>query len=57
VTSLALIPLRSGQRRRRVGVWHAGAGFARRAPLHSGMGTDFLARIGELVSAALSRLK
>jgi uncharacterized protein YigA (DUF484 family) len=24
---------------------------------HSGMGTDFLARIGELVSAATSRLK
>jgi uncharacterized protein YigA (DUF484 family) len=24
---------------------------------HSGMGTDFLARIGELVSAATSRMK
>ena len=24
---------------------------------HSGMGTDFLARIGDLASAALSRLK
>jgi hypothetical protein len=24
---------------------------------HSGMGTDFLARLGELASAALSRLK
>ena len=58
VSSLALIPLRGGT---------AGANapafgllvLASPDPhrFHSGMGTDFLARIGELVSAATSRLK
>ena len=59
VTSLALIPLRSE---------HGGGGLAPAFGLlvlgspdahrfHSGMGTDFLSRIGDLASAALSRLR
>ncbi len=59
VTSLALIPLRSE---------HSGGGLAPAFGLlvlgspdahrfHSGMGTDFLSRIGDLASAALSRLR
>jgi uncharacterized protein YigA (DUF484 family) len=61
-SSLALIPLRSGE----AGGVGAGAGEifgmlvlasmdAQR--FHSGMGTDFLSRIGEVASAALGRLR
>ena len=58
VTSLALIPLRGGA----PGSMTPAFGLlvlASPVPhrFHSGMGTDFLARIGELVSAATSRLK
>jgi uncharacterized protein YigA (DUF484 family) len=58
VTSLALIPLRGGA----TGSLTPAFGMLVLASpdphrFHSGMGTDFLARIGELVSAATSRLK
>ena len=58
VTSLALIPLRGGA----AGSMTPAFGLLVLASpdphrFHSGMGTDFLARIGELVSAATSRLK
>jgi hypothetical protein len=58
VSSLALIPLRGGS----AGASTPAFGLLVLASpdphrFHSGMGTDFLARIGELVSAALSRLK
>jgi len=58
VTSLALIPLRGGE----VGSMSPAFGMLVLASpdahrFHSGMGTDFLARIGDLASAALSRLK
>ena len=58
VSSLALIPLRGGA----AGAATPAFGLLVLASpdphrFHSGMGTDFLARIGELVSAALSRLK
>jgi uncharacterized protein YigA (DUF484 family) len=58
VTSIALIPLREGPT---AGVTPAfgmlvlASGDAQR--FTSGMGTDFLARIGELASAALARLR
>ena len=59
VTSLALIPLRgaamAGLPSPAFGLLVLASPDAHR--FHSGMGTDFLARIGELVSAALSRLK
>jgi uncharacterized protein YigA (DUF484 family) len=58
VTSLALIPLRggaTGSMTPAFGLLVLASPDAHR--FHSGMGTDFLARIGELVSAALSRLK
>ena len=58
VTSLALIPLRggaTGSLTPAFGLLVLASPDAHR--FHSGMGTDFLARIGELVSAALSRLK
>ena len=58
VTSLVLIPLRGGS------TGSAGPAFGMlvlASPdahrFHSGMGTDFLSRLGELASAALSRLK
>jgi uncharacterized protein YigA (DUF484 family) len=58
VTSLALIPLRNSSAG---GVTPAFGLLVLASPdphrFHSGMGTDFLARIGELVSAATSRLK
>ena len=58
VSSLALIPLRGGA----AGAATPAFGLLVLASpdphrFHSGMGTDFLARIGDLVSAALSRLK
>ena len=58
VTSLALIPLRGGE----IGSMSPAFGMLVLASpdahrFHSGMGTDFLARIGDLASAALSRLK
>jgi len=58
VTSLALIPLRggaAGSMTPAFGLLVLASPDAHR--FHSGMGTDFLARIGDLVSAALSRLK
>ena len=58
VTSLALIPLRggaTGSMSPAFGLMVLASPDAHR--FHSGMGTDFLARLGELVSAALSRLK
>jgi uncharacterized protein len=58
VTSLALIPLRSGvagSTAPAFGMLVLASGDAQR--FHSGMGTDFLARIGELASAALARLR
>ena len=58
VTSLALIPLRGGAPGSispAFGMLVLASPDAHR--FHSGMGTDFLARIGDLVSAALSRLK
>jgi uncharacterized protein YigA (DUF484 family) len=58
VTSLVLIPLRGGS----TGTTGPAFGMMVLASpdahrFHSGMGTDFLARLGELASAALSRLK
>ena len=59
VTSLALIPLRLeaavGGLAPAFGLLVLGSPDAHR--FHSGMGTDFLARIGELAAAALSRLR
>ena len=59
VSSLALIPLRGGDTAGALtpafGLLVLASPDAHR--FHSGMGTDFLARIGELASAALSRLK
>lgn len=59
VTSLALIPLRGlpqpGVAMPAFGMLILASPDAHR--FNSGMGTEFLARIGELVSAALSRLK
>ena len=58
ITSLALIPLRmgpSGSSAPAFGLLVLASGDAQR--FTSGMGTDFLARIGELASAALSRLR
>jgi hypothetical protein len=58
VTSLALIPLRGGSNGNTgpaFGMLVLASPDAHR--FHSGMGTDFLARLGELASAALSRLK
>ncbi|MDE2418395.1 MAG: DUF484 family protein [Burkholderiales bacterium] len=58
VTSLALIPLRNtadGANAPAFGMLVLASMDAQR--FHSGMGTDFLARIGELASAALSRLR
>ena len=59
VTSLALIPLRSEQNGGGLapafGLLVLGSPDAHR--FHSGMGTDFLSRIGDMASAALSRLR
>ena len=58
VTSLALIPLRlsvAGAVAPAFGMLVLGSPDAHR--YHSGMGTDFLARIGDLASAALFRLR
>ncbi len=58
ITSLALIPLRagpSGSTTPAFGLLVLASSDAQR--FTSGMGTDFLARIGELASAALSRLR
>jgi len=57
-SSVALIPLRSGE----AGSTAPAFGMLVLASMdaqrfHSGMGTDFLARIGEVASAALSRLR
>lgn len=54
VRSVAVIPLRRGAAPAAFGVLALGSGDARR--FHAGMGTDFLARIGETSSAALTRL-
>lgn len=57
-TSLALIALRggaAGSTNPAFGILVLASPDAQR--FHSGMGTDFLARIGDLASAALSRLK
>ena len=56
--SLALIPLRSGE----AGSTAPAFGMLVLASMdpqrfHGGMGTDFLSRIGEVASAALSRLR
>lgn len=55
ITSLALIPLRVGPSTPAFGLLVLASSDAQR--FTSGMGTDFLARIGELASAALSRLR
>ncbi len=58
VSSLALIPLRSGMAGSQApafGMLVLASSDAQR--FNSGMGTDFLARIGEIASAALSRLR
>lgn len=58
ITSLALIPLRAGPSGSTIpafGLLVLASGDAQRCV--SGMGTDFLARIGELASAALWRLR
>ena len=52
--SLALLPLRRGAAPEAFGVLVLGSADARR--FHAGMGTEFLARIGETASAALTRL-
>ena len=54
VRSVALIPLRRGAAPGAFGVLALGSADARR--FHDGMGTDFLSRIGETTSAALTRL-
>jgi uncharacterized protein YigA (DUF484 family) len=58
VSSLALIPLRNGVASSSApafGMLVLASSDAHR--FNSGMGTEFLARIGELASAALSRLR
>ncbi len=55
ITSLALIPLRVGPSTPAFGLLVLASSDAQR--FTSGMGTDFLSRIGELTSAALSRLR
>ena len=54
VRSVALIPLRRGAAPMAFGVLALGSADPRR--FHEGMGTDFLSRIGETSSAALTRL-
>jgi hypothetical protein len=54
IRSVAIVPLRRGAAPAAFGVLALGSADARR--FHAGMGTDFLARIGETASAALSRL-
>jgi uncharacterized protein len=54
VRSVALIPLHRGAAPKPFGLLALGSADARR--FHDGMGTDFLARIGENSSAALTRL-
>jgi uncharacterized protein YigA (DUF484 family) len=54
VRSVALIPLRRGAAPAAFGLLALGSADARR--FHEGMATDFLARIGETTSAALTRL-
>ncbi len=54
VRSVALIPLRRGAAPAAFGLLALGSADARR--FHDGMGIDFLARIGETSSAALTRL-
>lgn len=54
VRSIALIPLRRGAAPAVFGVLALGSADPRR--FHDGMGTDFLSRIGETSSAALTRL-
>jgi uncharacterized protein YigA (DUF484 family) len=54
IGSVALIPLRRGAAPAAFGLLALGSADARR--FHAGMGTDFLARIGETASAALTRL-
>ena len=54
VRSVALIPLRRGAAPAAFGVLALGSADPRR--FHDGMGTDFLSRIGETSSAALTRL-
>ncbi len=54
IRSVALIPLRRGAAPAAFGLLALGSADARR--FHEGMGTDFLARIGETSSAALTRL-
>jgi hypothetical protein len=53
--SLALIPLRAGAAPQAFGLLVLASGDAQR--FSADMGTDFLERIGELTSAALSRLR
>jgi len=53
--SLALIPLRSGAALDAFGMLVLASPDPQR--FNAGMGTDFLERIGELTSAALSRLR
>ncbi len=54
VRSVAVVPLRRGAAPAAFGVLALGSADPRR--FHAGMGTDFLARIGENSSAALTRL-
>ncbi len=54
VRSLAIVPLRRGAAPAAFGVLALGSADPRR--FHDGMGTDFLSRIGETSSAALTRL-
>ena len=54
VRSVALIPLRRGAAPDPFGLLALGSAAPRR--VHDGMGADFLARIGENASAALTRL-
>ena len=54
VRSIALIPLHRGASAEAFGVLALGSADARR--FHEGMGTEFLSRIGETASAALTRL-
>ena len=54
IRSVAIVPLRRGAAPAAFGVLALGSGDARR--FHPGMGIDFLARIGETASAALTRM-
>jgi uncharacterized protein len=54
-SSLAMIPLRAGQEAEAFGLLVLASPDPQR--FHAGMGTDFLERIGQLSSAALSRLR